>query len=213
MSDRDFHTNAFTPTETTTRRLTAALLEHADPQRPLRILDVGCGTGDQLFRLAAALPLADLTGVDVSRPSIEAAQAALRQTPYADRLRFHAVDYLDFHAAPFDLIYSWSVVHCIPVADTVLFGKIAADLAPGGLFLQTLPCQCPYNRLLYGVRAVFRACRGPLLDRLVLRLGQLLAGRVDGRGAPAAARAVHVPAAPAHLRPRPARVPHEHPGF
>jgi len=51
----------------------------------LRILDIGCGTGYQLRRLAAALPRAvDLVGVDPAEHMVEVARSAVSD----GRLRF-----------------------------------------------------------------------------------------------------------------------------
>ncbi len=59
---------------------------------PRRILEVGCGTGVNLARLASAFPDAELTGVDVSADMLEKARrrlndrARLIEQPYRGRL-------------------------------------------------------------------------------------------------------------------------------
>jgi SAM-dependent methyltransferase len=72
---------------------------------PRRILDVGCGTGYLLRRLAALAPeAAELAGIDASPAMIEVAGAASAD----DRLRFSVgtAEQLPFPAGTFDLVVS-----------------------------------------------------------------------------------------------------------
>ena len=72
---------------------------------PRRILDVGCGTGYLLGRLAASAPQAEaLAGIDAAPAMIEVARAAAAD----DRLRFVAgtAERLPWPAATFDLVVS-----------------------------------------------------------------------------------------------------------
>jgi ubiquinone/menaquinone biosynthesis C-methylase UbiE len=72
---------------------------------PRRILDVGCGTGYLLGRLAARAPQAQvLAGIDAAPAMIEVARAAAAD----DRLRFvvGTAERLPWPAATFDLVVS-----------------------------------------------------------------------------------------------------------
>jgi ubiquinone/menaquinone biosynthesis C-methylase UbiE len=72
---------------------------------PRRILDVGCGTGYLLGRLAARAPQAEvLAGIDAAPTMIEVATAAAAD----DRLRFvvGTAERLPWPAATFDLVVS-----------------------------------------------------------------------------------------------------------
>jgi S-adenosylmethionine-diacylgycerolhomoserine-N-methlytransferase len=55
--------------------------------RPERILEVGCGTGTNLLRLARAFPEAKLHGLDLSEDMLERARQKL--APFEGRVRFH----------------------------------------------------------------------------------------------------------------------------
>jgi SAM-dependent methyltransferase len=177
MLAEDFAANTFQVPAGRSRRLTEVVLRYVDPHRSLRVLDIGCGTGGFLLELAAVLPHARLTGVDVSRPNIEAARRQCRRLPFASRLSFEHADYLKYRAEPFDVITASSTLHLIPAPTSILFAKIAADLASGGLLVNSMPCRCLYNRLLMGVRRVFRAVRCRWTDALVARTGRLLYGK------------------------------------
>ena len=158
-------------------RVVTALLEHVDASRRLRVLDLGCGTGLNTLALAAALPRATVTGVDLSAASIAVAESARRRHAAGDRVAFTAANYLAFPGGPFDVIVSDTVLYAIPASDDALFGKIAGDLVPGGLLLYTMPTDALGNRLLVGLRRGLRRLRGPATDALVLGLARALHGR------------------------------------
>ena len=159
------------------RRLTEAVLQCVDPHCPLRILDLGCGAGEQLFDLASALPDASLTGIDISCANIQAAKEKCKRSPFSKRLNFKTMDYLAFQTPPFDLILSDSTLQNISASADDLFSKIAADLVPGGILLVTMPYACFYNRMLWTLRRLFRSLRSPLTDAIILGTGKLLHGR------------------------------------
>lgn len=177
MSNQEFQSKRFTAPVERVHWLTALLSRHVPQDKALRVLDLGCGSGEQLFDLAEKMPLAHFTGVDVSEPNITAAQHDPRNAALAGRLNFIKVDYLEFIAEPFDVIISDSVLHNIPSASEPLFAKVAGDLAEGGLLVMTLPYPCAFNKTLWGIRRLFRICAGTWTDRLILFLGRLLHGQ------------------------------------
>jgi len=97
---------------------------------PGRILDVGCGTGYLLGRLAALTPQAEvLAGIDASPAMIEAARGAATD----DRLRFvvGAAERLPWPAAAFDLVVSTTSFDHWADQQAGL-AQCARVLAPGG---------------------------------------------------------------------------------
>jgi ubiquinone/menaquinone biosynthesis C-methylase UbiE len=97
---------------------------------PRRILDVGCGTGYLLGRLAARLPQAEaLDGIDAAPAMIEVA----RGTAADDRLRFEVgtAEQVPWPAASFDLVVSTtSFDHWAD--QRAGLAQCARVLAPGG---------------------------------------------------------------------------------
>jgi ubiquinone/menaquinone biosynthesis C-methylase UbiE len=102
---------------------------------PQRILDVGCGTGYLLRRLAARCPEAvELTGVDPARAMIAAARAAAAD----DRLRWleGTAEKLPYPGGSFDLVVSTtSFDHWAD--QRAGLGECARVLAPGGWLVLT----------------------------------------------------------------------------
>jgi ubiquinone/menaquinone biosynthesis C-methylase UbiE len=113
---------------------TADLAGRAIPA-PQRVLDVGCGTGYLLRRLADRYPeAAELTGVDPAPAMIAAARAAADD----DRLRWLAgtAEALPFPAGAFDLVVSTTSFDHWADQRAGLF-ECDRVLAPGGWLVLT----------------------------------------------------------------------------
>jgi SAM-dependent methyltransferase len=154
-------------------RMRDIVLEHAPRDRSIRVLDLGCGTGSLIFRLANALPAAELVGIDVSPANISAARRR-NDAEFRGRLRLVVADYLAFHDPPFDVIVSDGVLHLIAAPTSALIAKLAADLKPDGLLVCDMPYDCAYNRAFAAVRRGLRMIRSPIMDALILAAGRLL---------------------------------------
>ena len=98
------------------------------------VLDLGCGTGVHLERLAGQLP-GRLVGVDISREAC--ARARARLAPYGDRAEVHLSDALDQTPGSlglFDLVFVVGVLYVTPPAvQAHLLDMVAASLKPGGV--------------------------------------------------------------------------------
>ena len=79
------------------------------------ILDVGCGPGDIPVRLARALPLCRITGVDASEPMIGLAGVAVKQAGLVDRIAFRCERFQVVSLAELaDAAVSNSLLHHLP---------------------------------------------------------------------------------------------------
>ena len=94
--------------------------------RPLRILDFGCGTG---WLGASLTDLGDVTAIDLSPAAVEQGK---REFP---DVRFLAGDFSDVSlAGPFDLVISSEVIAHVADHQTYI-QRVAELLRPGGTFL------------------------------------------------------------------------------
>ena len=98
---------------------------------PLRILDLGCGTGEITRRLADLYPQAQVTGVDILEGNLALARRGRGEE--GERLRYEAGDAfaLRFDAASFDLVVCRHMSQSVPDFHLVL-DEIGRVLRPGG---------------------------------------------------------------------------------
>jgi len=102
-----------------------------------RILDAGCGTGEEASRLAGLFPSASVLGVDIIDHHLELARS--RYANFAPRLEFEHQSIYELQAADrrFDLTVCRHVLHSIPYADRVI-AELARVTRRGG-YLHLIP--------------------------------------------------------------------------
>jgi release factor glutamine methyltransferase len=97
-----------------TEHVVEAVLELAKPQivegrasPPVRIVDVGTGSGTIALALAKELPTAQIHATDISPEALEVARANAARHNLTSRIEFHQADLLDgFPPSSFDFIVS-----------------------------------------------------------------------------------------------------------
>ena len=88
---------------------------------PLRIAEVGCGTGVAALTIAEAYPNAHIDGYDVDDASIRTAQQAARDQGVSDRVRFELRDAGDATIdGQYDLVMAIEMLHDVPDPVAVL---------------------------------------------------------------------------------------------
>src|SRR6266478_981225 len=93
-------------TETVVELALEMLRNDGASRRPLRIADLGTGSGAILLALLSELPQARGFGTDISAEALQTAGANAARAGLADRATFVACDYATGLSGPFDLIVS-----------------------------------------------------------------------------------------------------------
>lgn len=114
---------------------TKTLLTDALPANVCRILDIGAGTGLELFALFTRFPHAEVTAVDICQEMLD--RLALR--PFADRVKCVCGDFFTADlGAGYDAVISTSALHHFaPEEKGLLYRRILSTLRPGGIFLNS----------------------------------------------------------------------------
>jgi SAM-dependent methyltransferase len=123
-------------------------------QRPIRIIDVGCGYGDTLRRIEAwgrehKIHMM-LTGCDLNPESV--AIAAAQATPKTSAIKTSAIEWVaadvfSYRAtAPFDIVVSSQFTHHLVEGDIIRFIQWMEEHARAGWFINDLSrAQIPYH--------------------------------------------------------------------
>jgi release factor glutamine methyltransferase len=93
-------------TETVVELALELLRAGGDLSRPLRIADLGTGSGAILLALLSELPAAQGFGTDISQGALQVAGANAARAGLSKRATFIACDYASDLCGPFDLIVS-----------------------------------------------------------------------------------------------------------
>lgn len=112
------------------RRSLPRKLADADSS-PAHLVEIGCGTGANLARLARAFPQARLTGIDLSPDML--ALAHKKTARFGSRVSLHQQVQTGAFETPHDaVVFSYSLSMMNPGWDSVLSNALEA-LKPGGL--------------------------------------------------------------------------------
>lgn len=107
------------------------LFESYNLEGHIRVLDVGCGTGEITSRLARLYPNADLIGIDLLDGPLSVARD--RHAGLAQRLKFQQGDAyaLEFADKNFDLVVCRHMLQSVPRADDII-RELVRVTRPGG---------------------------------------------------------------------------------
>jgi len=109
------------------------LLALVEPRPRMRVVDLGCGTGELTRALHDHLGAAETIGVDNSETMLERSSAFV-----TDALRFEQGEIETFAGGPFDLVFSNAAFHWVPDHDA-RFARLASFLAPQGQLAVQMP--------------------------------------------------------------------------
>lgn len=117
-------------TETLVEGVLTRLRERASPEAaPVRILDLGSGSGAILIALLAALPVATGLGTDISRQALDVARRNALQHGVADRADFRNADwFVGVERATYDVVVANPPY--IPSDDVAALDRDVRDFDP-----------------------------------------------------------------------------------
>ncbi|HLW15840.1 MAG TPA: class I SAM-dependent methyltransferase [Actinomycetota bacterium] len=115
-----------------TARLTQRMIDAANIEPGVTLLDVGCGTGTQACRLAGEYG-ARVTGITTSEVGVEASRARAKDLGLSATAVFELRDATDngFPDSTFDRVWVLESSHLMPARDRLL-AECARVLKPGG---------------------------------------------------------------------------------
>lgn len=126
------------------------LLKGISGRKPVRVLEAGCGWGQNLFALHRCFPQAQLMGVDADAQALALAAAIARFLPKAD-IRFICARLPELPVEGlFDVVLVVDVLEYIGEEETTL-QRLNEALAENGLLLLHVPRRVSEQRCLLGV--------------------------------------------------------------
>lgn len=105
------------------------------PNRPLAILDIGCGSGHLSRLLLEKYPNARVVGIDFSEVMIDKCHRSLRR--FGNRVELVCEDIMSFRPSfAFDAVVSVMTIHNLVVHDQrELLTRLGSWVLPGGVFV------------------------------------------------------------------------------
>ncbi len=145
------------------RKLAARLPEQSD----LKILDLACGTGDQLLALYRTGKVSSGVGLDLAENMLEIGRAKIARRSLTDRLTLKKADAqkIPFEDNTFDVVSISFGIRNMTDVDTTL-REMHRVLKPGGCAL-ILEFSLPRNRLIRSAYLVYFRHLLPRLGRLI----------------------------------------------
>lgn len=103
------------------------------PEGIRRVLDLGVGTGMELYALTERFPGVQITGIDISANMLE----YIRNRPFAGQVKCIVGDFFEVEFGEgYDAVISSSALHHFAPEDkAVLYRKVRDCLRPGGWFV------------------------------------------------------------------------------
>lgn len=112
------------------RDFTSALKEYQFTGKKIKMLEIGCGTGEYTKKIAKVLPLAQIVGLDISSKIIREAELKCRGCHNVSFIA-ESVYHNRFRDSSFDVVYGYYVLHHL-IAKKAL-DEIYKLLKPGGI--------------------------------------------------------------------------------
>ncbi|TSC80583.1 MAG: type 12 methyltransferase [Candidatus Peregrinibacteria bacterium Gr01-1014_25] len=109
-----------------------------DSQKPINVLDIGCGTGLYTRNILRRFPHAKVTAIDLSKQMLGELQSSLKKRGWDHRvtiLHGDAIATAKKLQGPFDLIVTAGLLEYLD--DKALLDVIAQKLAPAGTYLNS----------------------------------------------------------------------------
>jgi SAM-dependent methyltransferase len=137
---------------------------------PRSILDIGCGNGELLRRLALHYR-ARCTGLDT------------KTTPLTmENVQIIRADYQTWQCGDqFDLVIATGILHLLDMSNEALLTKLTEHVTPGGWLVYDLPLYNMSNCLNAALRRLCGWIRSPLSDRVITAIGQRMYGHMADR--------------------------------
>ena len=116
-------------------RARRVLIDQAQLQPGLRVLDVGCGTGSLLLQIRESLPQVDLTGIDPDPKALARARRKAERRGAPIRFDQGFADSLPYPDAAFERVLSSMMFHHVESDEKAkMLREVHRVLAPGGSF-------------------------------------------------------------------------------
>lgn len=91
--------------------------------QPLRILDIGTGSGLIALMLAERFPNAIITAIDIDNEAVEQALENFANSPWSNRLSAHSISLQEFSRIHLDASYSHSALYDLIVCNPPFFAN------------------------------------------------------------------------------------------